>query len=134
MALEISLGEGERIIVNGAVLRAKARLRLAVENQVAILRGRDVMTPEEADTPGKRLYYTCMLAYIDEAHVEQHREDLATFLTDFVGALESLEAKATCARIASFAASSNFYRALMECRNIIRYEAEAFNRLEAVSA
>lgn len=134
MALQISLGDGERVVVNGAVLRANGRLRLVVENQVAILRSRDVMTPEEACTPARRLYYACMMAYIDNVHVEQHRNDLASLLADMVGALESLEAKASCGRIANLAACSDFYRALVECRKLIDYEAQVMSGRESVNA
>ena len=64
--LRISLRDGEALIVNGALLRASGRTELVVENQVSLLRGREIMAEEEADTPAKQLYFACMMAYINE--------------------------------------------------------------------
>ncbi|MDO3693215.1 flagellar biosynthesis repressor FlbT, partial [Pseudomonas sp. DKN 2791] len=61
--LRITLRDGEKAIVNGAVIRAVGRTQIAVENQVSILRGREIMRPEEATTPARQLYFAAMLAY-----------------------------------------------------------------------
>ena len=44
--LRLNLRDGERVVVNGAVLRARGRTDLMLENGAAVLRGRDVMTPD----------------------------------------------------------------------------------------
>jgi len=130
MPLHISLADGELFVVNGAVLRAVGRLRLDVENQVTILRARDVMKPEEANTPARRLYYACMLAYIDEPHRQQHQENLLPLLTDLIEAFQTPEITHVCAEFARLVATQDFYRALIECRKIIAYESQALIRLD----
>lgn len=122
MGLRISLADGEKLIINGAVLSADGRLRLVVENRASILRGPQIMSPDEANTPAKRLYYACMLAYIDEANVEAHSELVLALLKDITTALQSEEPIAICARIANFLASGNYYQALLQCRSLIEYE------------
>uniref|UniRef100_UPI001952E735 flagellar biosynthesis repressor FlbT n=1 Tax=Enterobacter hormaechei TaxID=158836 RepID=UPI001952E735 len=72
--LRITLRDGEKAIVNGAVIRAVGRTQLAVENQVSILRGREIMRPEEATTPARQLYFAAMLAYIDPANRDDHHD------------------------------------------------------------
>ena len=74
--LRITLKDGEKIIVNGAVLRSVGRTSLCVENKVTLLRGRDVMSPDDANTPAKRLYFACMMAYIDEESRERHQDEI----------------------------------------------------------
>ena len=132
--LRITLRDGEKVVINGAVLRASGRAEIVLENAAAILRGRDVMTPEEADTPAKRLYFACMLAYLDPANLIQHQSRILTLFEDLVGALEAPEAKAHCISFAQHVASCDFYRALADCRALIAYEAEALARYVVVDA
>ena len=122
MSLRISLRDGEKIIVNGAVLRAVGRTDLVVENQAAILRGREVMAPEEANTPARRLYSACMMAYIDQDGLETHQEHILTLLRELISALEYKTAKAACVGFAARVANGDFYRALSDCRTLIAYE------------
>lgn len=122
MALHISLADGEMVVVNGAVLCAEGRLKLKVQNQVTILRARDVMKPEAATTPARRLYYSCMLAYIDEPNRDDHQKDVGARFGELVAAFESAEAKEICIHLATLLARSDFYKALAECRKLIEYE------------
>lgn len=128
MALRISLRDGEKIIVNGAVLRAVGRMDLCVENNVALLRGRDVMTPEEANTPARRLYFACMLAYIDQGDRAAHQDAILELVRELMDALEAAEAKATCLSFVEKIATADFYRGLADCRWLMKYEAEAMIR------
>ncbi|RJF85740.1 flagellar biosynthesis repressor FlbT [Sphingomonas cavernae] len=128
MTLRISLRDGEKVIVNGAVLRATGRTQLRVENNAAILRGRDVMSPEEADTPARRLYFACMMAYIDHEDIGRHQNAIIARVGELMGALQAPEAKAVCIEFAQKVAASQFYRALADCRWLINYEAEAVAR------
>lgn len=134
MTLRISLRDGEKMIVNGAVLRSVGRTDLVVENHAALLRGREVMKPEEANTPARRLYFACMMAYIDESELDHWRHQVISLLGDLMGALEHEEAKAACARFAHRVALEDYYRALAECRSLIAYEAEALARLSPAAA
>ncbi|MCJ8157721.1 flagellar biosynthesis repressor FlbT [Sphingomonas sp. LaA6.9] len=133
MTLRISLRDGEKVIVNGAVLRATGRTQLHVENTAAILRGRDVMSPEEANTPARRLYFACMMAYIDQDDLARHQDAIIELVRELMSALQSPEARAVCVEFAQKAAASEFYRALGDCRWLINYEAEAMARI-AVAA
>ena len=122
MSLKISLRPGEMVAVNGAVLTSIGRAEMLVEGQANILRGRDVMSPEEAVTPASRLYFSCMMAYIDPGHRTTHQEHLAGFLEDLMAALQAPEARVACVRNATHAARGDYYMALGECRRLIAYE------------
>jgi flagellar protein FlbT len=122
MALHIALKEGEMVVVNGALLRADGNLKLRVENQVTILRAREVMTAEEANTPARRLYYACMLAYLDEPNREKHQEDVSVLFSQIMEAFEAIEPKMVCVEIAKHLAKMDFYKSLVECRKLISYE------------
>lgn len=131
MTLRISLRNGEPVIVNGAVLRAVGRTDLILENGATILRGREVMKPQDADSPAKQLYFACMMAYIDPADIARHQTTLLERLEALMSALESAEAKSVCVRFAEKVGTGQFYQALAECRWLISYEADALARLSA---
>lgn len=134
MTLRISLREGEQLVVNGAVLRAARRCDLIIENPVAILRGREIMTPGEANTPARRLYLACMMAYIDERHRAAHHDDVVARLAELLDAFEAEQAQCACTSFARQVATGDYYRALATCRTLITYETEALGRLQAVPA
>lgn len=126
--LRINLRDNERVIVNGSVLRANGRVSLYVENESAILRDRDVMQPDEADTPAKRLYFACMLAYIHPERAKDHLQTIAELAGELYAVLVKPELRQNSLDMLRFASDGQFYRALMECRKIIHYEAEVLSR------
>jgi flagellar protein FlbT len=135
MTLRISLKDGEKMIVNGAVLRAVGRTDLVVENHAALMRGREIMSPDEATTPARRLYFACMLGYLGgEDGVQAQHEAIVELLGDLMGAFETEEAKAICASIAHRLATRDYYRALADCRTLIAYETKALARIDARAA
>jgi len=134
MALRISLRDGEKMIVNGAVLRSVGRTDLCIENNAAILRGRDLMSPEEANTPARRLYFACMLAYVDQNDQANHQDDIIRLVRELMDAVQSAEAKSVCISFAQKVATEQFYKALGDCRWLIDYEAQALARGEAAAA
>lgn len=133
MTLRISLRDGEKVIVNGAVLRSVGRTDLRVENGAAVIRDRDLMRPDQATTPARRLYFACMMAYIDEGDLLAHQDEIVRLMGDLMGALSAPEAKAVCVSFAQKVASLLFFKALADCRWLIDYEAEALARLQAVT-
>jgi len=133
MTLRISLRDGEKVIVNRAVLRSIGRTDIRVENGASVMRGRDVMTPEEANTPARRLYFACMMAYIDEGDLVAHQNEIIAHLRELMGAIEAPEAKAACVSFAQRVAAGQFYKALADCRWLIDYEAQALARLASAA-
>ena len=124
MTLRISLRDGEKMIVNGAVIRSVGRTEICLENRAAIMRGREVMSPDDATTPARKLYFACMMAYIDPDGLVAHQETIVALLRDLMAIAESDEARVACVSFARKVAEARFYRALADCRGLIGYEAE----------
>jgi len=62
MALKITLKPQEKLIVGGAVIiNGKTKSDLIIENNVPILREKDIMAIKDADTPCKKIYFTIQL-------------------------------------------------------------------------
>src|SRR6185312_2905060 len=66
MALKVELKPHERIIIGSCVITfTDQRARLLIDgDNVPILREKDIMTPETADTPAKLIYLAVQLMYI----------------------------------------------------------------------
>lgn len=124
MALKLNLKPGERVVVNGALIRnsSDSRTSIVIENKASILREKDFMRESEAITPARRLYFLCMLAYLDEAGSMAHRQAFVEWLGEVMRALQNPEAKALSAEASFELARGNYYKALSACRQLIRYE------------
>lgn len=120
--LRITLRDGEKAIINGAVLRAVGRTQIVVENNVSILRGREVMRPEEVTTPARQLYFATMLAYIDLAGRETHHESVLQLVSLVISTLRNEEASKLSIRFANDLAQGQYYQALAVVREMIALE------------
>lgn len=131
--LRISLRDGEKVVVNGAVLKAVGRTDLIVENQVSVLRGREVMKPEEATTPARQLYFHTIMAYIDPARSEDHQARILDSLETVMDVHRSEEVGTVSLSFAKHVAQLQFYKALGDCRQLMRLEDEALAALNAAA-
>jgi flagellar protein FlbT len=125
MALKLSLKPFERIAVNGAVLvNGPRRTEFALENQAHVLRERDVMRPEEADTPAKRIYLPIVLMTLDPSRKKDYLPEYERRLTEFTAAVLNPEILNLCAALAAHVANGDTYKALLACRELIEFERE----------
>ena len=91
MPLKLSLRPGEKFVVNGAVVQnGDRRAALVLQNKASVLREKDIMQQEEADTPAKRIYFPIMLMYLDEQGREKAYGEFAARLAEFMGAESAL--------------------------------------------
>ena len=76
MALKITLKPGERMIVGGAVVTNanSTSCDIVIENKTPILRQKDILTEEKADSPCRRIYYAIQLMYIDEGNLAEYHK------------------------------------------------------------
>lgn len=125
MALRISLGQGEKLVVNGAILCASVPTDLLIEGSVALLREREIMAEAEAVTPARRLYYHVMTAYLVGAGDDAHYLAILAAMKEIARSLQCDKARAACARLARRVAGGDYFPALSDCRLLIRLEQDA---------
>lgn len=125
MPLKIDLKAGEKFIINGAVVTVgKDGRSLVLETDAMLLRDRDVMQAEDADTPAKRIYFHIMLMYIDPDNRSVY-EPIYKRLVDELGEVTGLaEIKTALGHIKRDVEAGLFYRALKTCKAIIAVETE----------
>ena len=125
MPLKLSLRPGEKFVVNGAVVQnGDRRAALVLQNKASVLREKDIMQPDEADSPAKRIYFPIMLMYLDEVGRDKAYQEFAARLAEFMGAVRDPAVLAECIGVSKEVMGGEYYRALMRCRKLIAYEAE----------
>jgi flagellar protein FlbT len=125
MPLKLSLRPGEKFVVNGAVVQnGDRRAALVLQNKASVLREKDIMQQDEADTPAKRIYFPIMLMYLDEQGRDKAYGEFAARLAEFMGAVRDPAVLAECIGVSKEVMGGEYYRALMRCRKLITYEAE----------
>lgn len=125
MPLKLSLRPGEKFVVNGAVVQnGDRRAALVLQNKASVLREKDIMQQEHADTPAKRIYFPVMLMYLDEQGKDQAYTEFAARLAEFMGAVRDPSILSECIGVSKEVMAGEYYRALMRCRKLISYEAE----------
>ncbi|MBI3676330.1 MAG: flagellar biosynthesis repressor FlbT [Proteobacteria bacterium] len=125
MPLKLSLKPSEKFVLNGAVLtNGDKRTSLVIQNKACVLREKDIMQPEDASTPARRIYFPIMMMYLDSEGCEQYYNDFALRMTEFMGAISNRGALATCMEISKDVMSGAYYRALMNCKKLFEFEQE----------
>ncbi|HUF57254.1 MAG TPA: flagellar biosynthesis repressor FlbT [Thermohalobaculum sp.] len=123
--LILKLKPGERFMLNGAVVENGPRnVRLTVRTPDArILRLRDAIHPEDADTPVKRLCYVAQLAVAGEIGEERAEERLGAGLRDLAAALEGTAEAGALPPLMAELEERNFYAILRGLRRLLPAEA-----------
>lgn len=122
MGLKVELKPGERIIIGDSVVtNDDQRTRLVIEGDAPILREKDIMTVEAADTPCKKIYLVVQLMYLSR-EPQTHHELYFTLMRETVAAAPST--KAYFERINNQILTGNVYKALKETQALIEYEKE----------
>jgi flagellar biosynthesis repressor protein FlbT len=89
MSLKVELKPGERVIIGNAVItNGNQRTRLFVDGDAPILRQKDVLTAETADTPARRIYLAIQLMYLGD-DIDAVRDDYFALVNEFAAAAPS---------------------------------------------
>ena len=125
MPLKLSLKPGEKFVLNGAVVQnGDRRSALLLQNKASVLREKDIMQAEEANTPARRIYFPLMMMYLDEAGAPRFYDEFVRRLNEFMNAIRNPEMQADCVAISKHTMAREYYKALMLCRKLIDYEDE----------
>lgn len=128
MALKISLRPHERIVIAGAVIsNGGKRCELVIENQIPILREKDLMSESEADTPCRHIYFVVQLMYLDVENLKSHHQNYWRLVEEVLAAAPSMTVYID--RISECLVAENYYQALRRAWELINYEKEVLSRV-----
>jgi flagellar biosynthesis repressor protein FlbT len=131
MALKITLKPGERMVIGGAVITNgnSSSCDLVIENKTPILRQKDILTEEKADSPCRRIYLAVQLMYIDEANLSTYHKVFWELAGDLVKAAPRTVGLVDA--ISEMILQRNYYQALKLTKRLIDYEQEVLRRVSA---
>jgi flagellar protein FlbT len=88
-ATHVYLRPGDRVFVNGAVLRVDSEVSLEFLNDATILLEGHVLQPEDAKTPLRQLYFILQTMLIDPASAPHVRKVFESSHAQLAGSLEN---------------------------------------------
>lgn len=132
--LRISLKAGEKIFINGAVLRVDRKVALEFLNDVTFLLENHVLQPEDTTTPLRQLYFICQMMLINPEGKEQSmtlfRKSIMMLLTCF----RNDEILAELKRVDAMVSSGRPFDALKAIRSLYSAEETVLNNQEITPA
>ena len=122
MSLRVVLKPGERIIIGQSLItNSDSRATFLIDGEAPILREKDILTAETANTPVKRLYLCVQMMYL-ENDIPKYQDLYMGFVKDLLEAVPSFRKSIETA--SKLILSGSLYTSLKELQKLIRREAE----------
>ncbi len=122
--LILKLAPGERFVANGVVIEngdRRARLNILTPDS-NVLRLRDALHPDQANTPVRRVLYIVQLALAGEADVTEAKRQIVTGIEQLGFVFNDPESRTRLSRAAEDVALERFYPALRALRGLLPLE------------
>jgi flagellar protein FlbT len=126
MPLRVELKPFERIVIGETVIiNSGTRTSFLIDGEAPILREKDTVTAETANTPVKRLYFCVQIMYL--------KNDIPKYRTAYQGFLEDLREAVPDSRdvvdaVNSHVSGGALYKALKEIRKLMKTEEQQLMR------
>lgn len=131
-ALVLELRQGEMMVVNGAPIRFRTKSRIELTAHARFLFGKQIMSPEQSDSPARRIYFALQCAYIGtETERADGMQSARELVAEFKASTTSVLACDILDRAMSAAESDDCYAALKLVRRIMRHEDSVLGRATA---
>ncbi|WP_424814665.1 flagellar biosynthesis repressor FlbT [Roseococcus sp. YIM B11640] len=123
--LVLELRQGDLMVVNGAPIRFRNRTRIELAAKARFLFGKQIMPPDGANTPARRIYFALQTAYIgSDDERAPGLEAARQRIREFMDATTSLAVREMLARAMHAAEMDDCYSALKIARRVMRHEEE----------
>jgi flagellar protein FlbT len=132
MALIIDLKPGEKILIGEAVITNDTqRTRLNITGDAPILREKDVMKEEEADTPCKKIYFLVQCMYL--------ARDPKIYFEKYFKLIDEIQTAAPTSalffmKINDMILEGHYYKAMKESRELMSHEEELIENVSKEAA
>jgi flagellar biosynthesis repressor protein FlbT len=120
--MHLSLRAGERIFINGAVLRVDRKVSIELLNDATFLLENHVLQVEDATTPLRQLYFVVQAILIDPSSSERARVMFRDLYASIAGSISSVEIAASLKGVADFVETGRTFDALKIIRGLFQAE------------
>jgi flagellar protein FlbT len=133
MPLKISLKPHERMIIGGAVVtNGDSRTEFRIENKVPLLRQKDIMSEQAANSHCRRIYFIIQLMYVDEENLITHHQTYWQLIEELVRAAPSVISLVD--QISEHILFGRHYQALKLAQQLIDYEQEVMYATQSIGS
>jgi flagellar protein FlbT len=122
--MHISLRAGEKIYINGAVLRADRKVSLELLNDATFLLEAHVMKVEDASTPLRQLYFIIQIMLMNPTDSLAAREMFKKFIHMTIDVTESAVLISGLRTVKTLVDGNRIFEALKAVRALFPIEAE----------
>ncbi len=132
MALVIDLKPHEKILIGTAVItNADQRTRLHIAGDAPILREKDVMQEEDANSPCRKIYFLVQCMYL--------APDPKIYFDRYFGMIKEIQEAAPTTtffflKINETILGGHYYKAMKEARELIKHEDELIANVKTSNA
>ena len=125
MPLKLTLKPNEKVLIGTAVItNAGQKAEIIIQNTVPVLRERDIITEEKADTLAKQIYFIVLSMYVDQKNEAEYHKIYFKLVKELFNALPDQRSLALVMTMSQKIIEGNHYQALKECRKLINFESE----------
>ncbi|MDB5618672.1 flagellar biosynthesis repressor FlbT [Tardiphaga sp.] len=120
MPLRVELKPFERIVIGQSVItNSDTRTAFLIDGDAPILREKDILTPETANTPVKRIYLCVQMMYL-ENDIPAYQDLYFGFIGELIEAVPSFREQIE--EVSKLILSGALYKALRELRGLMKRE------------
>jgi flagellar protein FlbT len=131
--MHICLKPGEKIYVNGAVLRVDRKVSIEFLNDVTFLLQNHVILAEEAVTPLRQLYFIVQTMLIDPANAGTAREMFDSSMSLLCASFENKEVLKGLSNVADLVEKNRVFDALKTIRSLFPIEERILQNADATA-
>ena len=125
--MNITLRAGERIYINGAVLRVDRKATLELLNDATFLLETHVMQAQDATTPLRQIYFVVQVMLMDPASARTTAQLAASLISKGLEAFESPQIKRGLDSVSELIGRARYFEAMKSLRVLYPLEhAEMF--------
>ena len=126
-SLSLLLKAGDRLFLNGAVIRADRKVRIEVLNDAVFLLGTHLLQPEDANTPLRQLYFAVQTMLVEPEAATNAKVMALRMMAGLMQAFSNREVLSGLMDIEHDVQRGKPYPALKKLRALYRYEDSILN-------
>ena len=125
MPLKLTLKPNEKVLIGTAVLtNAGSKAEIIIQNNVPVLREKDIITEENADTISKKIYFIVLNMYVDSKNESEYHSIYFKLINELMDIAPNTEVLAMIMEISQRILEGDHYIALKACKKLLNYELE----------
>ncbi len=125
MPLKLTLKPDEKVLIGTAVLKnAGPKAEIIIQNTVPVLREKDIISEENADTVVKKIYFVILSMYVDSKNEQKFYDIYFKLVKELFNACPDQVILALVVEVSQKILEGKHYQALKACKKLLKFEAE----------